>query len=217
MVVTVPQTGYVPGQEIKVRAQITNRSSLKTFDLNLSLRKTVNYYATTPYPSTKTELIVIQEKTTLAIMKADYEEFNISLPVPAVPPTNVTIGKIVHITYEIKVQANFHSMKPKIKIPITIGTVPIYQATNPGISAINPPISVVPPVVAGPPIGFRQIDATAPQQNLFVPALIPSAPALTPERPPESSNINSAPEYQDIREYLLILFSISLKSKLSKN
>lgn len=151
IVASIPQSGFVSGQIIKVSTEVTNMSTIPVDEMKFLLRKIVFYHSQTPSSKTKEEIVDIQERRTGGVSKNDHGRFLVSLPVPPVPPTNINLCKVIHITYEIKIEARLSGLhkNPYIRIPITIGTIPLNlnypDPKYPTINTINqPPITVQP-------------------------------------------------------------------------
>ncbi|XP_037952535.1 arrestin domain-containing protein 2-like [Teleopsis dalmanni] len=124
--IDLPQTGFVPGQNIPVSILVTNDSHIPVEEMKISLAMLVIFYSQCPR-SSKTE------KTTVAKMKGEGVQrnckklFNYQLPVPATPPSNIVSCSILHIMYEVFVEAKikgFHANQV-ICAPIIIGNVPL--------------------------------------------------------------------------------------------
>ncbi len=151
IVASIPQSGFVSGQVIKVSTEVTNMSTIPVDEMKFLLRKIVSYHSQTPSSKTKEEIVNIQERRTGGVGKNDHGRFLVSLPVPPVPPTNINFCKVIHITYEIKIEARLSGLhkNPYICIPITIGTIPLnLNFPDPKYPVINtisqPPITVQP-------------------------------------------------------------------------
>lgn len=152
IVASIPQSGFVSGQIIKVSTEVTNMSSIPVDEMKFLLRKIVAYHSQTPSSKTKQEIVDIQERRTGGVAKNDHGRFLVSLPIPPVPPTNINLCKVIHITYDIKVEARLSGLhsNPYIRIPITIGTIPLNlnypDPKNPVINTIGlqPAITVQP-------------------------------------------------------------------------
>lgn len=83
----------------------------------------------------------------------DYGDSHVehALDIPVTPPTNIIHSKTIQVTYELKVVAKTSGMHDDIemKIPLTIGTVPLYPVpvghqvgqVSPGGSALQPIIN----------------------------------------------------------------------------
>lgn len=151
IVASIPQSGFVSGQIIKVSTEVTNMSTIPVDEMKFLLRKIVSYHSQTPSSKTKEEIVDIQERRTGGVGKRDHGRFLVSLPVPPVPPTNINLCKVIHISYEVKVEARLSGLhtNPYIRIPITIGTIPLnLNYPDPKFPVINtisqPPITVQP-------------------------------------------------------------------------
>lgn len=126
-------------------------STIPVDEMKFVLRKIVSYHSQTPTSKTKEEIVDIQERRVGGVSKNDHGRFLVSLPVPPVPPTNVNLCKVIHIMYEIKIEARLSGLhqNPYIRIPITIGTIPLnHNNPDPKYPIINtvsrPPITVQP-------------------------------------------------------------------------
>lgn len=141
IVASIPQSGYVPGQSVIVSVNILNRSNVPIDDIRYYLRRIVQYHSQTPAMKTKEETVNIQQHRTGGMPRNDDGRYKVALLIPAVPPTNISLCKVVHITYDVKVEAKVSKMhaNPSILIPITIGTVPLNE--NGGIAPVQPPIN----------------------------------------------------------------------------
>lgn len=172
LVASIPQSGYVPGQSVIVYTNITNHSRVSVDEVRYYLRRTVRYHSQTPSMKTKEEIVNIQQQRTGGVPRNDDARFKVSLLIPAVPPTNTSLCKVVHISYDVKIEAKVPNMhtNPFVIIPITIGTVPLSQNQNGG--------GIVP---IQPPIGTSDRIMTLPLTSQVY--LNPSAPQISPTAP----------------------------------
>lgn len=153
MVASIPQTGYVPGQKVIVSAEVTNMSTIPVDRMKFMLRKIISYHSQTPSTKTKNELVVIQERRAGGVAKMDHGRFQMTLPIPPEPPTNTNLCKVIHITYEVKVEAKIGGphQSPCIRIPITIGTVPLNRnVPDPKTPAIQTVVGFVEAITTQP-------------------------------------------------------------------
>lgn len=152
IVASIPQSGFVPGQVIKVSTEVTNMSTIPVDEMKFLLRKIVSYHSQTPTSKTKVEVVDIQERRVGGVPENDHGRFLVSLPVPPVPPTNINLCKVIHIMYEIKIEARLPGLhkNPYILIPITIGTIPLNlnypDPKYPTINTISEPVITVQPL-----------------------------------------------------------------------
>lgn len=124
---SIPQTGYVPGQNIVIQAQVINLSGSTIDQMKFVLRQSIAYHSQTPTRATKEELRTIQQKRSTGVAQNNEERFEISLPIPSTPPTNVGACRIIFISYDIKVEAKVVGVNtnPFVLLPITIGNIPL--------------------------------------------------------------------------------------------
>lgn len=150
MTVKIPVGGFVPGQKIRIHMDIVNHSGTTIKHFRLQLRRIVLFHATNPKPKTRREKeeivnFKLQERA------VDYGNTHVehSLDIPALPPTNIMNSATVQVTYELKVSAVPCGLHDDIdmKIPIVIGTVPLYPIplhqgqVSPGDVSIQQPIN----------------------------------------------------------------------------
>lgn len=153
---SIPQSGYVPGQIIVITAEISNQSSIKAEDIRFSLRKIIHYHSQSPHMKTLEEIVDVCEQRIMLDDGKNMNEMKQDLEIPAIPPTIATLSRVININYEIKVEVKVKGvhMNPVIRMPITIGTVPLmnYQTTQ-YPAPIQAPV-VIEPVPTGAPIGI---------------------------------------------------------------
>lgn len=145
--VKLPVGGFAPGQRIPIHIDIVNHSGTTIKHFRLRLRRIVLYHATNPKAKTRREKeevmnYKLQEKA------VDYGDTHVehALDIPAIPPSNIMNSAVVQVTYELKVSAVTAGLHDDIemKIPIVIGTVPLYPIPlnpgqmSPGDSGVQP-------------------------------------------------------------------------------
>ncbi|XP_055679292.1 arrestin domain-containing protein 3-like isoform X2 [Lutzomyia longipalpis] len=138
VIVKLPQTGFVPGQIVPVTVDINNDSGTSINYFRLLLMKYVLYHAQTPRPKTRRQReIVVNNRVEKNILGMGRTQAQISLEIPSLPPTNIIHNRIIHITYELKVCAKTPrcSEDLEIRVPIVIGTVPIFTGPPPMASS----------------------------------------------------------------------------------
>uniref|UniRef100_A0A182R0Q0 Arrestin C-terminal-like domain-containing protein n=1 Tax=Anopheles farauti TaxID=69004 RepID=A0A182R0Q0_9DIPT len=141
--VMLPMTGYVPGQFILVQVDVSNGSSKRITEVKLKLRRQVQYHSKTPYEQIKsvyTTLAKYQCSGVDAKGSAGYER---RFLVPAEPPTRN--DTIIRIEYFVEVTTKVLGMaySPQVRVPITIGTVPLLNLnrTQQRASIVEPHIT----------------------------------------------------------------------------
>ncbi|XP_031632114.1 arrestin domain-containing protein 2-like [Contarinia nasturtii] len=126
---TIKHNGYAPGQMIPLQIDVDNKSNKNILEFKVELNKVFVYFDTVRKQSKKHK----SPLTSILLSggcPANTCAVHISeILVPPVPSTDSVSSKILHITYELKIYGNFggNTMKPLIKLPITIGTVPLYS------------------------------------------------------------------------------------------
>lgn len=213
MISSIPQSGYVPGQKVIVTTELANMSNIPVEQMKFMLRKIISYHSQTPAMKTKVEKIVIQERRTGGVLTKDHGRFQVVLPIPPEPPTNTNLCKVIHITYEIKVEAKIsrphHS--PSIKIPIIVGTIPLNRNfPDPKAPQIETHIGFIDPVTAQP---SYSIAMPMPESHIAAaPTILTDRETMPPSYPGQSGMTSMQPiadaltnrnvsEYPDIRMY----------------
>lgn len=148
--VKLPVGGFAPGQKIPIHIDIVNHSGTTIKHFRLRLRRIVLFHATTPKPKTRREKEEIVNYK-LQERAVDYGDTHVehALDIPSIPPTNIMNSATVQVTYELKVSAVTTGCHDDIemKIPIVIGTVPLYpiplnqSQISPGDSALQPVVN----------------------------------------------------------------------------
>ncbi|XP_055848587.1 arrestin domain-containing protein 17-like [Episyrphus balteatus] len=132
MKVFVPQTGYVPGEDIVATITVTNESTVPVIDLKISFVMLVTIFSDHPKMNSRMDQMklvkikggVVNTKTTRTITQL--------IRVPATPPTCYNLCRLIKISYELEVEAKLKRLhqNPIVTIPITIGNVPIVAVIN---------------------------------------------------------------------------------------
>lgn len=123
---SVPQTGYVPGESIIIQAQVVNLSSTDVDYMRFELRQMIVYHSQTPSHNTKEKRRSIVVKRSAGAKPNNEERYEISLPIPSLPPTSVNGCRIIFISYDIRIEAEVSmNNNPSVEIPIIIGNVPL--------------------------------------------------------------------------------------------
>lgn len=144
---SIPQSGYVPGQSIVIDLELSNQSNIDVGETRFTLRQIVHYYSQTPSTKIRVEQEDIVKKFAGGADKLENVRFQQTLVIPPTPPTNISICKVIHITYEVVVEAKTNGLHNSviIKFPITIGTTPLnVLLPNPTIPMISTGAQAVP-------------------------------------------------------------------------
>lgn len=123
----LPVSGYVAGQAVLVSVDINNQSNVAVDEIKLSLKELIQYHSTQPRIKTKEEEVTVKSERFPGVQKHTVSHLDLSFTVPAVPPTNIDCCKVINFYYEIKVKAKAKGIHRglAIRLPITIGTIPL--------------------------------------------------------------------------------------------
>ncbi|GAB0088640.1 arrestin domain-containing protein 3 [Sergentomyia squamirostris] len=146
IIANTPQSGYVPGQTIAINAEIANASTVKIEEIRFSLRRIIRYTSQTPSIKSKEETITVTEARSAGLKKKQNGKFQQFLQIPPLPPTSLTLCRVITVSYEVKVEARVSGahLNPVVKIPVTLGTVPLRDNVFPIIPVNSTEISVEP-------------------------------------------------------------------------
>ncbi|CAO1405630.1 unnamed protein product [Diamesa tonsa] len=130
--VSIPFSGYVAGQSVNIEIEINNQSRVDIEELKVSLKKIIHYNSQTPRMRTKEEILTESEIRCGGHAAHKKGRFDQQLVIPAVPPTNISYCRVLTVSYEIHVLAKVPGIyrNPVVKLPITIGTVPLTSYQN---------------------------------------------------------------------------------------
>ncbi|CRK98592.1 CLUMA_CG012462, isoform A [Clunio marinus] len=141
MSASIPFSGYVPGQSINVFLEVNNQSKTHVKEVKISLKKIVLMNSRKPKRNTK-ELVFSEGKVlTDSIPAQTSRSFERRIIVPSLPP-NITNCETIKVLYQLRIKAMTSGFNrcPKIKIPITIGTVPFSNIlASPSYMKLPPP------------------------------------------------------------------------------
>ncbi|XP_062564553.1 arrestin domain-containing protein 3-like isoform X2 [Armigeres subalbatus] len=119
----IPMSGYVPGQRIPITVMLQNASSTSVTSINSSLQRKVSYISQRPR-----ELIRVVGKSLASVVTTvTHDESNTyyqQLEIPSIAPTGKCSVLAIEYILKVKVHVNGLHSNPKIKFPITIGTIP---------------------------------------------------------------------------------------------
>ncbi|XP_043652431.1 arrestin domain-containing protein 17 [Drosophila teissieri] len=127
---TVPQTGFVPGQNVPISVLVTNDSHIPVEQLLISFVMLVTYHSKPPsMPNTTSERLVVNTFKGDAVQRNCKKLFSYEIRVPATPPTCFNLCGIIQIAYQVEVEAKVKGCHNNevVSIPVTIGSVPLSQ------------------------------------------------------------------------------------------
>jgi Arrestin (or S-antigen), C-terminal domain len=164
----IPMSGYAPGQAITISASIHNGSRIDVDEIKFMLQRNVIYVSHTPRSRSRNEIDTVAETRQPGVARKKSNKFLADLVIPPIPPTNIILCRVIQISYEVVVEAKVGGahQNPRVRIPITIGTVPLVQQqmlpfpieqslpTAPNLDMVTTPI-VGPLTNNGEPLGSR--------------------------------------------------------------
>ncbi|EDV48173.1 arrestin domain-containing protein 17 [Drosophila erecta] len=127
---TVPQTGFVPGQNVPLSVLVTNDSHIPVEQLLISFVMLVTYHSKPPsLPNTTSERLVVNTFKGDAVQRNCKKLFSYEIRVPATPPTCFNLCGIIQIAYQVELEAKVKGCHNNevVSIPVTIGSVPLSQ------------------------------------------------------------------------------------------
>lgn len=189
MTAEIPASGFVSGQPLNISVRVNNASKVDIENLKISLKQIIHCNSQTPRRKTK-ELIMSFSPTRYDGIKAkDKGSLEASLLIPPVAPTNVGTCSVVTVFYEVHVLAKVGGIhrSPVIRLPITIGTVPLFD------------MSMYAPTQQ-PNMNVNQPGPSTYQPPSY-PNLMASAPSLSPEHlPPPSYEVAMGMDADDPKQ-----------------
>jgi hypothetical protein len=146
LTVQIPMSGYAPGQNIVITTKIINNSRVAADEIKFTLRKIVVYYSQTPRSKARQDIVDVTKTKATGVAPNSTGKYMQNLLVPPLPPTNTTLCRVIHINYEVEVEVKVAGphKNPIIRIPITIGTVPLIQQYPLGPLELQNPYSLQP-------------------------------------------------------------------------
>ncbi|KAH9523032.1 Arrestin domain-containing protein 3 [Bulinus truncatus] len=141
----IDRAGYVPGEAIKIFADISNGSSRHMDKSYVNLLMYKSFHATT---STRVEAQEVAKVTRPSIPPHSEDIWSgEALIIPPLPPSYLNGCKIIDIKYVLKLNVDPSGPSRDLEIPldIIIGTIPLRSVVN-----CNPPM-------APPPVSYNQL------------------------------------------------------------
>lgn len=120
---------FVVGQNVTISIEVNNESRIDVEYIKVSLKKIIFYNSQTPTTKTKAETLTEADIRCGGVTKQNKGKFEQQLIIPPVPPSNLNYCRVLNVSYEIHVTAKISGIHqdPVLKLPITIGTVPLHM------------------------------------------------------------------------------------------
>lgn len=132
--IIMPVRGYVPGQAMSIRVNVDNQSGVVIENVKLILRKIVTFKANNPRIASRREKIIISEVSKGPVEAGGISDYEQTLDIPPLPPSNLTNCNLIDLEYNLKVEAvaqGWWHLNLKGNNLVFIGTVPLvnYQSS----------------------------------------------------------------------------------------
>ncbi|XP_075145130.1 arrestin domain-containing protein 17-like isoform X2 [Haematobia irritans] len=127
----VPQTGFVPGQNIPVQGLIINNTNMAVSEVKFSLVMLVRYTSTNPKRINVQRISVSKVKGD-SVLRYCTRCIKEELHVPATPPTCIQSCNVIQIVYQVEMYVEMKSLfkSQVISMPVIIGNVPLANNTR---------------------------------------------------------------------------------------
>lgn len=122
---SVPRTGYVPGQTVIAHATVENRTLHKVRCVRSEIVEVCTYIARDQERATKR---VVASSNTGKIGRGVRDTWFIYLDIPPVPPTGLKFCNIINLEYYVRLTVYCNKLpKQRVSVPLTIGTIPLNE------------------------------------------------------------------------------------------
>ncbi|XP_055550751.1 arrestin domain-containing protein 3-like isoform X2 [Wyeomyia smithii] len=128
----LPISGYVPGQTIAVKINIENQTKKGIKKISTKLVQVISYISQTPYCEVSDKTTIVAEvRCQGSEARANISEEQYLL-IPIVPPSSKSCPVLtVNYFVEVEVKVSGPNINPRVRIPITLGTVPLCASAIP--------------------------------------------------------------------------------------
>lgn len=145
---SIPYSGYVPGQCIRVTIKIDNHCGFDVFRTVIFLKKVFTFVSQKPEKHSWHEMKTLQKTVTEGAKNGKEVKISGIMEVPAFTlPTNDQLSSVVKVSYLIQVSLDVVGFirSPKVKLPIVIGSKPLrfdYKKFSWICSSVYPTIEI---------------------------------------------------------------------------
>ncbi|XP_035658878.1 arrestin domain-containing protein 3-like [Branchiostoma floridae] len=142
--VQADRSAYCPGESIIIRGSVENNSSSKITKVTAKLKQDVVFHAHHPHQKTRHVTKILGDVDGSGCEEGGSVDLNITLPVPAIPPSSLRSCSIIDLSYTLDVSAHFGGAHTSLDLtfPILVGSIPL-RSIYPVAPAFPPP-SVAP-------------------------------------------------------------------------
>lgn len=159
--VFIPKSAYVPNERMPVQLVITNNSRTPVDKVKFSIHKIVEYHSLAPVTVSKREVVKILKKEAGGVHKKTEQRYEHVIDIPYLMPSDeLSPSRIIHIKYEIKVEAKISGMFRNliISIPLIVGSMPndgALSATARPLTNITSSAAIPASIYPHMPVGFH--------------------------------------------------------------
>ncbi|XP_067010452.2 arrestin domain-containing protein 3 [Anabrus simplex] len=154
-VVSMPASGFVPGQQIPVTVEVDNVTNKTLSSVMCSLQKVVVFTTVRPSKESRVDTEKVCQLVLGGVKPNDSSVWQERMILPVLPPSVLQHCNIIDINYclvvEVRVPGLHHNLS--VSIPITVGTVPLRSYWPPNLPTAPPS---VPPHANLPPPSYEE-------------------------------------------------------------
>lgn len=132
MKLSLPFSGFASGQKIPYNIIIDNEAGSDVNNVEVKLIQRIVFLSRSPERAQKVDKFTLYSENLGSVLKYTKKEFNKEIQLGSLPPSNEDPGDIIQISYYLmaKMKKGFFHTNEDVKIPITIGTVPLIQSSR---------------------------------------------------------------------------------------
>lgn len=142
-VVSLPSSGYVPGQEIPMAVEVDNNSNKAVSSVICTLQKFVTFQVVRPERKSRSDTIKVAQMVLGGVEPNGSFTWNERLTVPSLPPSYLRNCNIIDVAYSLLIEVRIPGLHKNmnVTIPVVLGTIPIYSF-QPGAVSPSAPAAI---------------------------------------------------------------------------
>ncbi|XP_063233011.1 arrestin domain-containing protein 3-like [Bacillus rossius redtenbacheri] len=142
LVLSLPASGYVPGQDIPFIIEVDNNSNTVIDSVDCVLRKKLQFHVSSPSREVKRDKITLNELKLDSVAEGGSKVWSEAFKLPPLPPSNLTGCNIIDLDYDLQVIAVISGLHNDLEVttPIIVGTVPLVAFHEAGVRPPTAPI-----------------------------------------------------------------------------
>ncbi|XP_068972904.1 arrestin domain-containing protein 2-like isoform X4 [Bombus flavifrons] len=200
--ITVPSSGYVPGQTINTTLNYMNYSNELITKVSMTLLRKLQFCATS---KTLNNIKVIKKASDFGPFPKS-GQITTEILVPPIAPSYLQHCKIINLNYELIVSVHISATYSKMRrhYPILIGTIPLHRPALRLLHSVVPcstPFVAQPAVLAPPSMPGQSSASDIPLRDLAS----TSSAYLDIPQPSYEVGLSETPSIKDVNESELVL------------